>query len=121
MRGVKPVGGFDRREVVAGLTASLAGAAAWPARGQTRAPVCVLTPQTEEGPFYFDPKLVRSDITVKQPGVPLALEIRVVTAKDCVPVPKARVDVWHADAHGVYSGYSGQWGSRYSLKRAKRQ
>jgi protocatechuate 3,4-dioxygenase beta subunit len=103
--------GLDRREVVAGLTASLAAAAAWPVRGQGRAPSCVLTPQTEEGPFYFDPKLVRSDITEKQAGVPLALEIRVVNAKDCVPVPGARVDVWHADARGVYSGYSGQWGT----------
>lgn len=100
-----------RREVVAGLSASLAVATALPVRGQTRAPSCVLTPQTEEGPFYFDPRLVRSDITERQPGVPLALEIRVVTAKDCMPVPKARVDVWHADARGVYSGYSGQWGT----------
>lgn len=111
MRRKRRVAELDRREVVAGLAASLAGVAAWPARGQARAPTCVLTPQTEEGPFYFDPKLVRSDITEKQPGVPLALEIRVVTAGDCAPVPKARVDVWHADARGVYSGYSGQWGT----------
>jgi protocatechuate 3,4-dioxygenase beta subunit len=118
MRGRKRAPGLDRREVVAGLAASLAGAVAWPVRGQTRTPTCVLTPQTEEGPFYFDPKLVRSDITERQSGVPLALEIRVVTAKDCVPAPRARIDVWHADARGVYSGYSGQWGTGEKADRS---
>ena len=107
-----------RREVVAGLTASLAAAAVRRASAQTRAPSCVLTPQTEEGPFYFDPKLVRSDITENQAGVPLVLEIRVVTAGACDPVPKARVDVWHADAQGVYSGYTGQWGTGESADRS---
>jgi protocatechuate 3,4-dioxygenase beta subunit len=107
-----------RRAVVAGLTASLVGSLARPARAQGSAPSCVLTPQTEEGPFYFDPRLVRADITEKQPGVPLALEMRVVTAGDCTPVPGARVDVWHADAQGVYSGYSGQWGTGESASRS---
>jgi protocatechuate 3,4-dioxygenase beta subunit len=100
-----------RRQVIAGLTASLAASAAWPVRGQSRLATCVLTPQTGEGPFYFDPKLVRSDITEGQPGVPLALDIRVVTADGCAFMPKARVDIWHADARGVYSGYSGQFGN----------
>ncbi len=27
------------------------------------ADVCVLTPETTEGPYYFDPALVRADIT----------------------------------------------------------
>jgi hypothetical protein len=31
---------------------------------------CVLFPQAVEGPFYFDPKLVRSDITEGRPGLP---------------------------------------------------
>jgi protocatechuate 3,4-dioxygenase beta subunit len=100
-----------RRDLIAGLTASFAGALVTEARAQSRSTSCVLTPQTGEGPFYFDPKLVRSDIREGQAGVPLALDIRVVTANDCMPIAKARVDVWHADARGLYSGYTDQWGS----------
>jgi protocatechuate 3,4-dioxygenase beta subunit len=111
---------MDRREVIAGLAASVGVSLGDTglAYAQGAAPACVLTPQTDEGPFYFDPKLVRSDITEKQAGTPLELAIRVVTAKDCAPVPKARVDVWHSDARGVYSGYSGQWGTGETAERS---
>ena len=75
---------------------------------QSGAKVCVLTPQAVEGPFYFDPKLVRSDITEGKQGAPLFLILQIVEAKDCVPLQDARVDVWHADGLGLYSGYAGQ-------------
>ena len=75
---------------------------------QSGAKVCVLTPQAVEGPFYFDPKLVRSDITEGKQGAPLLLILQIVEAKDCVPLQDARVDVWHADGLGLYSGYAGQ-------------
>jgi protocatechuate 3,4-dioxygenase beta subunit len=70
--------------------------------------VCVLTPEAMEGPFYFDPKLVRSDITEGKKGAPLALTLQVVESKNCAPVQGARVDVWHTDGLGLYSGYAGQ-------------
>ena len=71
----------------------------------------MLTPVTSEGPFYFDPKLVRADIAEHQSGVPLTLELRVVSAGGrCSPVDKARVDVWHSNAHGIYSDYENQRG-----------
>jgi protocatechuate 3,4-dioxygenase beta subunit len=72
------------------------------------AKVCLLTPEAMEGPFYFDPKLVRSEITDGKPGAQLVLTLQIVEAKDCAAVPGARVDVWHADALGLYSGYAGQ-------------
>jgi protocatechuate 3,4-dioxygenase beta subunit len=75
---------------------------------QSGAKVCVLTPQAVEGPFYFDPKLVRSDITEGKRGAPLLLTLQIVEAKDCAPLPWARVDIWHADGLGLYSGYAGQ-------------
>ena len=31
---------------------------------------CIVTPQSEEGPYYIDPKLVRADIAEGRPGVP---------------------------------------------------
>lgn len=65
--------------------------------------VCLLQKEVTEGPFYIDPKLLRSDITEGKPGLPMQLRLQVVTA-DCVPVVGARVDVWHCDALGVYSG-----------------
>jgi len=70
--------------------------------------VCILTPEAVQGPFYFDPKLVRVDITEGRPGAPLALTLQVVDAKDCTKLKGARVDLWHADGLGMYSGYRGQ-------------
>jgi len=75
---------------------------------QSGAKVCVLTPEAVEGPFYFDPKLVRSDITEGKRGAPLLLTLQIVEAKDCAPLPWARVDIWHADGLGLYSGYADQ-------------
>ena len=71
---------------------------------------CVLTPEAGEGPYYIDPKLLRSDITSGQAGAPLELALQVVRAGDCATLANARVDVWHADAIGLYSGYAKQSG-----------
>lgn len=69
--------------------------------------VCQLTPRTTEGPFYFDPRLMRGDIRDGKRGHPMALRLQVVDAA-CRPIERARVDVWHCDAQGNYSGYPGQ-------------
>jgi len=71
---------------------------------------CTLYPQQTEGPYYLDLDLLRRDITEGREGVPLRLTVRVVRASDCAPLPSVAVDVWHADADGVYSGYAGQQG-----------
>lgn len=93
---------------VAMLAPGLARAAADKA-GLVSGNVCMVTPETTEGPFYVDPRLVRADITEGRRGAPLELRLQVVTA-DCRPIEGARVDVWHCDADGVYSGYDGQLG-----------
>ena len=69
---------------------------------------CILTPQAEEGPFYADPKLIRSDIVEDKMGIPLTLRLRVIEAGPCTPISGARVDIWHCDAQGVYSAFRGQ-------------
>jgi protocatechuate 3,4-dioxygenase beta subunit len=69
---------------------------------------CLLTPQAVEGPFYLDPRLLRSDIREDRDGTPLRVSLQVVTLRDCVALPEARVDLWHADAQGQYSGYRDQ-------------
>lgn len=89
------------------LPVGLAARPAWTAKaeeaGLVASSVCLLSPETTAGPFYVDPKLVRRDITEGRPGVPLALTLQVVDA-DCRPIGGARVDVWHCDAAGIYSG-----------------
>lgn len=75
-------------------------------------PRCVLTPEAVEGPFYTDVNLVRQDISEGRPGAPLELRLRVVSADSCEPIPDASVDVWHADAGGLYSAFTGQGDDR---------
>jgi protocatechuate 3,4-dioxygenase beta subunit len=71
------------------------------------ADVCAIIPEVTEGPYYFDPAMERVDITEGRPGIPMRVRLQVVDA-GCVPMPGARVDIWHCDATGVYSGYAGQ-------------
>ncbi len=71
--------------------------------GLIAANVCMLSKEVTEGPFYVDPKLIRADITEGAAGTPIALRLQVVSA-DCTPIVGARVDVWHCDAAGAYSG-----------------
>jgi protocatechuate 3,4-dioxygenase beta subunit len=110
---------ITRREALTGLSLGVAAGAAprslhAQAAPATRNPallnasMCVLTPQATEGPFYFDPKLNREDIAEGRPGVPLKLLLQIVNAASCAPIPGARVDIWHSDAVGQYSGYRDQ-------------
>ena len=112
---------LSRRRALQGLTLGAAGSglvgsspthAAEPAAAANPQGVCVLFPQAVEGPFYFDPKLVRSDIAEGRPGAPLQISLRVIESGVCTPIVNARVDIWHADASGIYSGYEGQGAAR---------
>jgi protocatechuate 3,4-dioxygenase beta subunit len=69
-------------------------------------PSCTFNPEQEEGPYYVDRELLRSDITEGKVGVPLRVRVTVVNAKTCTPIPNAALDIWHCDAGGVYSGYT---------------
>ena len=84
------------------------------------------TPQQIEGPYFVAGMPNRSDIRSDisdgsvQEGVPLHLVVHVyqadgkdqggknntksTDAKVCNPLSDARVDIWHANAHGLYSG-----------------
>lgn len=108
----------NRRELLRLLAASapaVAGIGLWPSSllaeaegaGLIAANVCRLTPEATEGPFYIDPHLVRSDIREDRGGVPMTMRVQVVTG-DCRPIKGARVDLWHCDAQGNYSGFASQ-------------
>jgi protocatechuate 3,4-dioxygenase beta subunit len=123
MTGQSPFSRMTRREALTGLgVASGATLATHRAIAQMEAGtvarllpaanVCFMTPQAVEGPFYFDPKLERPDITEGLPGVPLGLLLQVVEASDCSALSATRVDIWQANALGHYSGYQGQGDER---------
>jgi protocatechuate 3,4-dioxygenase beta subunit len=78
----------------------------------TAIPACIVRPALTEGPYFVDEMLNRVDIrsdptdgSVKE-GAPLTLAFNVsqISADGCLPLQGARVDVWHCDALGVYSG-----------------
>jgi protocatechuate 3,4-dioxygenase beta subunit len=101
---------LDRRSLLKALTLAPA-ALALPqalraeaqAAGLISTDVCMVQKEVTEGPFYLDPHLMRQDITEGRPGLPMVLRLQVVRA-DCAPIAGARVDVWHCDAGGLYSG-----------------
>ena len=88
-------------------TAFAAETAATEASLMPGADVCVITPEVTEGPYYFDPALERVDITEGHQGVATTVKLQVVDAT-CRPIEGARVDIWHCNAAGVYSGYANQ-------------
>jgi protocatechuate 3,4-dioxygenase beta subunit len=72
---------------------------------------CVVRPELTIGPYFVDDQLNRSDIRYDpleaniSKGTPLILNLRVMDTGDrCTPLEGARVDVWHCDALGIYSG-----------------
>jgi protocatechuate 3,4-dioxygenase beta subunit len=115
MKSTNPPDFDSRRNVlkVLSLTALGAGTVSMgPSSTAFAAPIpsngaCLLTPQSVEGPYYFDPKLERSEITEGHKGIPVKLKLQVLGA-DCHALPNTRVDIWHADAQGLYSGYDRQ-------------
>jgi protocatechuate 3,4-dioxygenase beta subunit len=77
-------------------------------------------PELTEGPYYIEGEQIRRNITEGKAGVPLTLRLRVVDASTCKPIKGAAVDIWHADAGGVYSGFGGGARSRTFLRGIQR-
>lgn len=75
-------------------------------------PACRVTPEQTEGPFYFDVDRIRSDIREDRAGTPLEVALRVRDAR-CEPVADAIVELWQADAGGVYSGFESGEGDTF--------
>jgi protocatechuate 3,4-dioxygenase beta subunit len=71
---------------------------------------CTLIPSETAGPFPLDlsenTAFFRKDIRETQQGVRLNLKLRIVGAGNCLPMRNVRVNIWHCDKDGVYSGYN---------------
>jgi protocatechuate 3,4-dioxygenase beta subunit len=73
-------------------------------RGLAGETVCELSPEQMIGPYHIQPELERQDIRESLPGVPLTIRLRILDYR-CEPLGGARVEVWHCNAKGFYSGY----------------
>jgi protocatechuate 3,4-dioxygenase beta subunit len=109
-------GGF----LLAALGWRSTAAEAGPAGVASGAVACVLTPEQTEGPYYIPREKLRRDITEGRPGAPLLLRLKVVDASTCRPIKNAAVDIWHADALGVYSGFGSGRGNRTFMRGVQR-
>jgi len=103
-----------------GFLGALVGVGRWRfgSTGEAQAaPVaCVLTPEMTEGPYYISGEKLRRNITDGRPGAGLTLKLMVVDATTCRPIKNAAVDIWHADAGGVYSGFGSGASSRTFMR-----
>jgi protocatechuate 3,4-dioxygenase beta subunit len=118
-RAIGAAGGAGAAYLLAAAAPSglkLLGGVEAPTDAAAASGMCVLdTPQMTEGPYWVDEMVNRSDIRsntssasanpgVVQSGVPLNLTINVYDAENnCAPIEGAHVDIWHANAYGVYS------------------
>lgn len=72
--------------------------------------ICVLIPSETAGPFPLDltanTVFFRKDIHETKTGVPLNVKIKVMGVGNCQPMSNLRVNIWHCDKDGLYSGYS---------------
>lgn len=79
--------------------------------------VCTLIPSETAGPFPLDltenPDYFRQDVREDRAGVQLNMKIRVIGLENCLPMPNVRVNIWHCDKDGNYSGYGSETGKTY--------
>jgi protocatechuate 3,4-dioxygenase beta subunit len=114
------LGGFVAAALGWKLASSGEASAAGPAAVASGAVTCVLTPELTEGPYYIAGEKVRRNITEGRPGAPLTLRLAVVDASTCKPIKGAAVDIWHADAGGVYSGFGAGSSNRTFMRGIQR-
>lgn len=68
----------------------------------------ILTPEVTDGPYYVTGEVIRQNVkeALYSDGVDLHLEVQYIDIETCEPVPDIAVDIWGANATGVYSGIS---------------
>jgi len=112
---------LTRRAWLGSAVVTALGLAGLEARESDAASVsCILTPEQTEGPYYIAGEKLRRNITEGRPGTPLLLRTFVVDASTCRPIRNAAVDIWHADAGGVYSGFGDGASSRTFMRGIQR-
>ncbi len=77
---------------------------------ETNSAACVLIPSETAGPFSLDLTsnafYFRKDVRENKTGVQLNLKLKIVGLNNCLPMSNVRVNIWHCDKDGLYSGYN---------------
>lgn len=69
---------------------------------------CVLTEEVTTGPYIWpQSQTLRQDIREGQEGIPMILDIGVMDVDSCEPLSDVLVDIWHCNATGSYSSFTG--------------
>ncbi|MEZ5173689.1 MAG: hypothetical protein R2850_09345 [Bacteroidia bacterium] len=70
---------------------------------------CVLIPQETAGPFPLDltenTNFFRQDVREDRAGVQFNVRLKIIGNQNCFPMENVRVNIWHCDKDGNYSGY----------------
>lgn len=92
------------------------------ALGPQKGAACALIPTETAGPFPLDltanATYFRNDIREDRTGTLLNLKLKIIGVDNCIAMPNLRVNIWHCDKDGLYSGYdqtnnAGQAGKTY--------
>jgi len=99
----------DFLRLAAGMSTALAAGGRTPAAAQTPlrpTPSCPdeprATPRQTEGPFFKPESPRRTSLLEPGMGGVKIVVTGVVLSTSCQPVPRALIDVWHADDRGAY-------------------
>lgn len=78
---------------------------------------CVLIPAETAGLFPLDLTANnfyhRKDIREGQPGILHKVKMKIIGQDNCLPLSNVRVNIWHCDEVGNYSGYGTEVGKTY--------
>lgn len=110
---------MKRRDIL--KTVGLAGAVAsipQLVRAETcQTNACVLIPSETAGPYPLDlttnTNYFKKDIRGDRSGVRLNVKLKVLGLNNCLPMQNLRVNIWHCDKDGNYSGYGTEVGKTY--------
>ncbi|KAL0071318.1 hypothetical protein AAF712_001174 [Marasmius tenuissimus] len=86
-------------------SASSTSSAAAPHYTTLQNTTCIMAPEVTEGPYYINNEMVRQDLREDQGGLKLVIDIGVMDVSTCTPMDDVFVEIWAANATGVYSGY----------------
>lgn len=80
-------------------------------------PNCTLIPAETAGPFPLDltenQTFFRQDVREDRTGARHDLKIKIIGLENCEPMQNIRVNIWHCDKDGLYSGYQTETGKTY--------
>jgi protocatechuate 3,4-dioxygenase beta subunit len=87
-----------------GGTAAMTGQSSYPDPFPTTIASCATLQMLTAGPCTTAATMDRQDVSEGQLGLPVRLMLKIVSKTGCNPVGLARVEIWHTNKSGVYSG-----------------